>query len=229
MDKFDHNFVQEIKSKLDVELIGVASIEASNSNELKDQATYLFPGVKSIVVLGKEIYKELTSLLEPSKEAGEAARGELLVSHEEYLNGFLTRAVYQLSNLLRKAGYRSIPLPAVSPTDQRFLKALFSYKHAAQFAGLGTIGRHSLLITPEFGPRVWLACLLTDALIEPSLLRKKDYCVNCIACIQECPASALQIPDPGQAYSINKFACRAYRQAGLTCSVCMKVCDEVLT
>ena len=29
---------------------------------------------------------------------------------------------------------------------------------------------------------------------------------------------ALQVPKQGEAYSINKFACRTYRQAGLTCS-----------
>lgn len=35
-------------------------------------------------------------------------------------------------------------------------RSVISQKHAAQAAGLGTIGRHSLLITPEFSSMVWL-------------------------------------------------------------------------
>jgi len=154
--------------------------------------------------------------------------GELLGPHVDYLYGRLNRAVHELAALLKKEGYRSLPLPAAIPTDQRFLAALFSYKHAAQLAGLGTIGRHGLLITPECGPRARLACVLTEAPLEASPVRLKDYCINCDACIRECPARALQEPGPGELYSMNKFACRAYRQAGLNCSVCVKVCDEII-
>jgi len=229
MRKFDQHFIQEMKSKLDVELIGVASVETSTSKELKDRANSLLPGVKSVIVVGKEIYKEVVALLEPSKGAGEAERGELLGPHSDYLSGRLTKAVYDLADLFRKEGYRSLPLPAAGcPTDQRSLTALFSYKHAAQLSGLGTIGRHSLLITPQYGPRVRLACLLTEISLEASPWVQKDYCVDCDACIRKCPAQALEVPRQGEAYSMNKFACRTYRQAGLTCSVCMKVCDKVL-
>ncbi len=229
MKKFSQHFIQEMKSKLDVELIGVVSVETSTSKELKDRATSLLPRVKSVIVVGKEIYKEVVALLEPFKGAGEAERGELLGPHSDYLNGRLTKAVYDLSDLFRKEGYRSLPLPAAGcPVDQRSLDALFSYKHAANFSGLGSIGRHSLLITPQYGPRVRLACLLTETALESSPLEQRDYCIDCDICIRECPAKALEIPEQGEAYSINKFACRTYRQAGLTCSVCMKVCDEVV-
>ena len=228
MEEFNRDFIQGMKSKLDMELIGVASVEASGSRELKERAAALLPKARSVVVMGKEIYREVVSLLKPSKQAGEAESGELLAAHSDYLNGRLNRAVHELSILFRQKGYRSLPLPAVGPSDQRFLTALLSYKHAAELAGLGRIGRHSLLITPTFGPRVRLACLLTEASLEPSPLVHKEYCTNCDACIQECPVQALQVPNQGDAYSMNKFACRTYRQAGLTCSVCMKACDEIL-
>lgn len=229
MGKFDRQFFLEMKGKLDVELIGVASIEASSSKELKDRATSLLPGARSMVVVGKEIYKEVVALLEPSKDAGEAIGGELLGPHSDYLNGRLTKAVYDLATIFRKEGYKSLPLPAAGiPTDQRFLTALVSYKHAAQIAGLGTIGRHSLLITAEYGPRVRLACLATEAPLRASPSIEKEYCISCDACIRECPAQALQEPGQGEAYSMNKFACRTYRQSGLNCSICLKVCDQVL-
>lgn len=225
--EFDLDFIREMKDELQVELIGAASVEVSK--ELEDRASALLPGVRSVVVFGKEIYKEIVALLKPTKEAGEAESGALLGAHGDYLNGRLTRAVHELSGFFKKEGCRSLPLPASGPTDQRFMTSLLSFKHAAELAGMGTIGRHSMLITPQFGPRVKLACVLTDARVEPSPKNDGDYCTDCDACIRECPAQALSEPGRGAAYSINKFACRTYRLAGLTCSVCMKACDKVLS
>lgn len=227
MKKYNRKFLQEMKEKLDIDMIGVASIKTSS--ELKDRAVQFLPTVKSVIVFAKETYKEVVSLVEPSKETGEAERGEVLTVHANYIYGRLNRAVHEFAHLFHQEGYLSIPLCA-SPgfiTDQRFVKSLFSYKHAAELAGLGTIGRNSLLITPEFGPRVRLACLLTDAPIDETPRMEKDYCTQCNACIRVCPAQAIQEPQSGQPYAINRFACRAYRQAGLVCSVCLKVCDEV--
>ena len=231
MGKLDQKFLQGLKSHLDVEKIGVVSVETSASKELKEKATFLLPGVRSVVVVAKEAFKEVVALLmDTSKEVGEPERGELMGVHSDYLNGRLNRAVHELAILFRKEGYRSLPLPPAGAfiTDQRYLMSLFSYKHAAELAGLGTIGRHSLLINPDFGPRLRLACVLTEAPLETSTVVQKNYCVECDACIRACPAKALQMPGQGEAYSMNKFACRSYRQAGLVCSVCLKACDEIL-
>ncbi len=228
MHEFSRKFIEEMKIKLDVELIGVASVEEPSPSELNSRARALLPNVKSVVVFGKEIYREVVSLLKASKEAGEAESGELMAVHTDYLKAKLNTAVHEFAIFFRKKGYASLPLPSSGPYDQRFLTAPLSYKHAAELAGLGTIGRHSLLITPEFGPRVSLACFLTEASLEASAPTRKGYCTNCDSCIRACPAQALEVPKPDESYSMNKFACRVYRQAGLTCSVCMKACDEVI-
>ncbi len=228
MTTFNAEFREEMKQKLGVELLGAASVE-TGTPILKEKATTLLPGAKSVLVFAKEIYREVVSLLRPSKGVGEADPGELLGPHSEFLNGRLSRAVYEMADLLRKKGFRCLPLPAAGcPMDQRSLTAIFSFKHAAVAAGLGTMGRHSMVITPEFGPRVRLACLLTDAGFDPSPVNPKSYCVNCDACIKACPARALQKPAPMKDYEINPYACRNYRGTGLTCAVCLKACDEVL-
>jgi epoxyqueuosine reductase QueG len=227
MRQLNQDFLQEMKKKLDIDMIGVASIE--KSSYLKDRAALFLPTVKSVIVFAKETYKEVISLVGPSKETGEAELGEVLSVHANYIYGRLNRAVHEFAELFHQEGYRSIPLCAAPGfiTDQRFVKAMFSYKHAAELAGLGTIGRSSLLITKEYGPRVRLACLLTEAPIDETPSMKNDFCTKCNACIRVCPAKAIQEPQSGQSYSINRFACRAYRQAGLVCSVCLKACDEV--
>jgi len=69
----------------------------------------------------------------------------------------------------REFGLRALPLPPRGcPKDTRFLEAVFSCKHAAQATGLGTMGKHSLLITPDLGSRVQLSCCLTEAVLEPT-------------------------------------------------------------
>ena len=229
MARFDQGFLEEMKDMLNVELLGVVSVTKSDSRELKKYANALLPGARSVVVLGKEIYREMVALLGPSKEVGEAYAGDLFVTHTDYINGRLTNAIHGLARIFKEKGYRTLPMPTVGPTDQRFLKALFSYKDAAELAGLGSVGRHTMLITPEYGPRVKLACLLTEAPLESTPRVQKNYCIKCNACIKACPSQALQIPKKGQAYAMNPYACRTYRVAGLTCSICVKACDESLS
>lgn len=70
-------------------------------------------------------------------------------------------------------------------------RSVISQKHAAQAAGLGTIGRHSLLITPEFGSMLWLGCVLCQTAFEPDKMKKK-ICSNCNLCVNACPVNALE-------------------------------------
>lgn len=94
---------------------------------------------------------------------------------------------------LDEAGYLAVPIPTnESLWDERTgrWRSIISQKHAAQAAGLGTIGRHSLLITPEYGSMVWLGCVLTDAALEPDPLLT-PVCNGCNLCVAACPVHAL--------------------------------------
>lgn len=87
----------------------------------------------------------------------------------------------------------SVPVPTnESEWDQRTnrWRSIISLKHAAQAAGLGTIGRHSLLITPEYGSMVWLGAVLTELELEPDRLQDM-MCNDCNLCVGICPVNAL--------------------------------------
>jgi epoxyqueuosine reductase QueG len=116
--------------------------------------------------------------------------------------------------------------PANYPQDQRYLTAILSYKHVAEAAGLGSFGRHSLLVTPQFGPRVRLGCLLTEAELTPTPHLSDGLCDQCNNCIAACPSKALSEPEGDAAYSINKYACAVYRGGAGPCSECMRVCPQ---
>ena len=94
---------------------------------------------------------------------------------------------------LEKQGVQCVPIPAnESQWDEKTgrWRSIVSQKHAAQAAGLGTIGRHSLLITPELGSMVWLGCVLCGAELEPDPMRE-PVCDDCGKCVEVCPAYAL--------------------------------------
>jgi epoxyqueuosine reductase len=86
-------------------------------------------------------------------------------------------------------------------------------EHAAR-AGLGWIGKNTLLIHPRHGSFVVLGCVVTTLAIEPSedagwpgvSVAPTDRCANCTRCIDACPTDA--IAEDG--YALNATRCISY-------------------
>jgi len=63
---------------------------------------------------------------------------------------------------------------------------------AAYAAGLGHIGRHGAVLTPEYGVTQRFAAIITDApLVEDPLYSGSDSCEDCQSCIKVCPMKAI--------------------------------------
>ena len=70
------------------------------------------------------------------------------------------------------------------------------YPPLGQMSGIGFHGRHGLIITPEFGPRIRLTAVFTS--IENLPLQKtndhrwiREYCETCLQCVKKCPVKAI--------------------------------------
>ncbi|MDF2512998.1 MAG: (Fe-S)-binding protein [Herbinix sp.] len=106
-------------------------------------------------------------------------------------------------------------------------RGIVSAKHAAQAAGLGTIGRHSLLITPEYGSLVWLSVILTELELDADSL-KESVCNDCNLCVEVCPVNALESAD------VNQKACWDYafgevrNDWRISCHKCRDICPFLL-
>ena len=216
----------DLISQLDVDAVGVASLAEWKGTKLEEKALRLLPQARSVLVLAMEIYPEILDLTSPGRMMGAASTNDLLGRNAEFIAGRLTKAAYDVAKAFRSSGLKALPLPASGcPLDTRFLKAIFSYKHAGQAAELGKIGWHSLLITRDFGPRVRLSCCLTEAILEPTNAEIMTVeCDSCGICVEKCPAGALTIPQDGEPYAINKFACCSFQGASGGCSECMRLC-----
>ncbi len=139
---------------------------------------------------------------------------------------------------LRKRGFRYLAIPPdSSKRSDKFISrlyGLFTHKIAATCSGLGWIGRNGLFINPQYGPRLSLATVLTDAPFEPGSPIEKGLCGSCFLCVRYCPANAINEKD----WSIDRpyeelvdiKRCEEYRRSRKTisgkpnCGLCINIC-----
>ena len=111
------------------------------------------------------------------------------------LNIYRDWVAFRLVHFLEDMGYE-----AVFPhgyVDEKMKIASLSFKLAAYEAGIGVFGRPSILITPEYGPRVIFRAVLTNASIQPDKpLTDFDPCRKCDICIKLCPVNAINEKSP---------------------------------
>lgn len=135
---------------------------------------------------------------------------------------------------LEKRNITTIPTGTIGPTEMdtrtRRFRNIVSAKHCAQAAGLGVIGKNSLLITPQFGNMVWLSVILTEADLEPDPMIHSKLCPDsCRLCMDACPIHAIS------AEGVNQMDCWNYAFGAedggdfkIKCNRCRTICPHCL-
>jgi epoxyqueuosine reductase len=202
--------------------------------QLKEFATSLGVGNIAFVKLPHNLIFQKVGVLydnaivltmEMSKEKLDQAPSQATLNMVFRTYDDLGKAANKVAKFLRIHGYAA---QADHP-----LGGLVLFPPLAQKAGIGWVGRHGLLITPEFGPRVRLAAVYTP--IENLPLSNSnehgwisDYCNTCGICIKKCPARAILedtiIHESGQMTYVKQRECFEYFVQYYGCSVCIKVC-----
>lgn len=72
-------------------------------------------------------------------------------------------------------------------------------------AGLGWLGKHTNLITPEYGSWVFIGELLLNLELEYDVQQIEDHCGTCTLCLEACPTDAITEP-----YVVDSTRCISY-------------------
>jgi|TARA_B110000977_G_scaffold165125_2_gene212092 epoxyqueuosine reductase QueG len=226
--QLDDRWLEQTRKDINADLIGVLAVDEHSHPDFLYAVKTFLPSAKACVVLGMEYASETMNLIKnPVKYAGSVKTGDLLAPHVNQLTIEIDQANSTLVKNLRKLGYRSLALPSRGlPLRPGEIKASLSFAHVAEAAGMGTIGTHSLLITPEFGTRTRLACLLTEAPLKTTRrVDPVDDCTHCLDCVKICPVGAISSPVPGARYQIDAMRCKFYREKFDNCGLCQKICS----
>lgn len=120
--------------------------------------------------------------------------------------GKLAELTLGISKELMQAGYPNLPADEVKaePSELEELArthgAAFSHKTAATRAGLGWIGKTSLLVSERFGARIRLNTILLETTELPFARPvEESRCGGCLVCVKNCPAQAAN----GKLWNIN--------------------------
>jgi epoxyqueuosine reductase len=105
----------------------------------------------------------------------------------DVINMRLDHIISRVASILQRRGHRVFPIPAAKRVDDDRICAIFSHKLSAHLAGLGWIGKNCLLITPDMGPRVRWATVLTDAPLATAGRPIEERCGDCHDCVDICP------------------------------------------
>lgn len=146
---------------------------------------------------------------------------------------------FGLIRQLEEAGYRAY-IPPGGLADKEKLRSFFSQKIAANLAGVGWVGKNSMVINPVYGPRLSLATVLTDAPLSAGS-PINDSCGSCCECVDICPPHSFagisfDSSQPRES-RYNAHLCESYCQgqlkalgvkdmqaAGHVCGLCLYIC-----
>ena len=183
----------------------------------------IWPWSKSVIVLAIPLFAPMLDTT-PS-----------MVYQELYdtSNRVLDDMSYRLANyIVSELGYRAMFFPKDCYYSIEVLvdnpNAAFSHVLAGFYAGVGTIGDSHNLISREFGPRMRIVSIITDAPLSQDDMLEKNLCIHCKQCLKRCPIHCFT-EESQHPYIMDKVACTKHHidiknQHHWSCGVCTSVC-----
>ncbi len=161
----------------------------------------------------------------------------LYSSQHSRVNALLDDLAIRATNLLQMNGARAVPIPASQILDSEKWTSYLSHKAVAIAAGTGWQGKSLLVVNSDFGPRIRLTTVLTNANFEPDS-PIKNRCGKCRQCKEHCPAGAIigantdshystrsEAIDLGKCvYQVRDVFGKLPNITPLICGICIKAC-----
>ena len=208
------NKVKKIAKECGADVVGIASMDRFEGAPKQMDPRYIFPGAKSMIVMGFRILRgTLRGIEEGTFFTAYSSMGYAAINKI-----YQPMTLWNLCKVIEDNGYEALPIPNNFPwtnTDTsgrnpdktglprpEFSRPVspgkpapdvFLHLRIAAFcAGLGEIGYSKIFLTPEFGPRQRLAAVMTDLELEPDpVMEPGTICDRCMSCVRECTGQCI--------------------------------------
>ena len=201
MKKLTKQMIKDFALSQGLDLFGVANIERFKDAPINMSPASIFPGAKSVIVVGKRILRGNWRGIE---EGTYWPSYTYFGYHGQLNTTFIHTPMFETACLIEDSGFEAVPVyPGVTAGDFEPLgeplrkdgvvpDVNLNIRIAGVAAGIGEMGWSKVFLTKEFGPRVRLACIITDMELEPDpLMKPGSLCDKCMQCVKGCSACAI--------------------------------------
>lgn len=219
------NEIKKFLYDLGADLCGIAPIERFKNAPKGFHPKDIFPECKSVVVFAKRA---------PSASM---LSGNRVVYTQVTISIFkeLDRICVNTCCYLDKLHVGAVMIPSDNPyeywdNERKQGKAILSLKHAGELAGIGTMGKNTLLVNEDLGNMMHLGALLIDRVVDYDPMIAENYCYDkCKVCIENCPKKALNGVTVDQLLCRSNIAAQSAKGDWLyNCNKCRTLCPNVL-
>ncbi len=217
------NTIKQLIQSCGADVCGIANIHSFKNAPQGFSPRDIYPDCNAVIMFGLALPKGLTQV-----------DSRLIYG---YYNTFscteVDRIAFQSAKLMEKEfGAIAVPLPCDSPyeyweKDTLTGKGMLSMKHAAVLAGLGVLGKNSLLINPQYGDLLTIGAILTNLELQSDKPCEEICLESCKKCINACPVHAIEDG------VVNQKLCREYTYGKtergfdiVDCNRCRVVCPR---
>ncbi len=196
--------VKDYATDLGAHLVGIASADTLNAfppdPRVPQTPQRISPHVRSVIVIAQRI----------PVGAFRCKRNDPVQYIDMLVMRRMDKIAYRLADWLEGQGFPTF-ITAGQETDWNYKRASYgrlSTRHLGIEAGLGTFGLEVNLLTPEFGPRLYLTGVLSELELEPDAIMTEQVCIgeSCSRCLHACPSDAVRH------FGIDKRACAVEAQ-----------------
>jgi epoxyqueuosine reductase QueG len=190
--------------ELGADLVGIASAQVLNAfppdPRWPQTPERISPYVKSVIVIAQHI------------PAGAfRCRTNTPVQYMDMLVlRKMDKVACRLAEELERVGHPTFVVPAQETewTLKRASYGRLSTRHLGVEAGLGTLGLEVNILTPEYGPRIYLTGVLTEVELAADHPMIEQVCIgeSCSRCLYSCPGDAVLH------FGIDKRSCAEHAQ-----------------